>query len=94
MPKITPVTSTPRPATSSAQRRSFTGRVVSAKAKSTAIVTIERTVVHPVYHKRYRRTLRLPCHNPENQYHEGEVVRVEECRPLSKTKRWRITGRI
>lgn len=75
------------------RRRSFTGRVVSAKALSTAVVAVARTVVHPVYGKRYRRTLRLPCHNPQNLYREGDVVRVEECRPLSKTKRWRIVGK-
>ncbi len=82
-------TTTPAPA----RRRSFNGRVVSAKAKSTAVVAVERVVVHPVYHKRYRRTLKLPCHNPENLYREGDAVRVEECRPISRTKRWRITGR-
>lgn len=83
-------TTSPAPA---ARRRSFTGRVVSAKAQSTAVVAVERVVVHPVYHKRYRRTLRLACHNPESQYREGDAVRVEECRPISKTKRWRIVGR-
>lgn len=77
-----------------ARRRSFTGRVVSAKAQSTAVVAIERVAIHPVYRKRVRRTLRLPCHNPEGQYREGDVVRVEECRPISKTKRWRITGKV
>lgn len=77
-----------------AKRRSFTGRVVSAKAKETAVVAVERTAVHPVYRKRYRRTLRLACHNAQNVYREGDVVRVEECRPISKTKRWRITGKI
>jgi small subunit ribosomal protein S17 len=75
-------------------RRTFTGRVTSAKAKETAVVAVERTVVHPVYHKRYRRTLKLACHNAGNQYHEGDIVRVEECRPLSKTKRWRIIAKI
>ena len=75
-------------------RRTFTGCVVSDKAKDTAVVAVERTMVHPVYHKRYRRTLKLACHNVGNQYHEGDIVRVEECRPLSKTKRWRITGKI
>jgi small subunit ribosomal protein S17 len=76
-----------------ARRRAFIGKVVSAKAKETAVVAVERTVVHPVYGKRYRRTLRLACHNAANAYHEGDVVRVEECRPLSKTKRWRIIGK-
>lgn len=77
-----------------ARRRSFTGRVVSAKSQSTAVVAVERVVVHPVYHKRYRRTLRLPCENPQNLYREGDAVRLEECRPISKTKRWRIIGRV
>lgn len=76
------------------RHRSFIGMVASAKTPLTAIVKVERTVVHPKYGKRYHRTLRLACHNPGNQFNQDDRVKVEECRPLSKTKRWRIVAKV
>lgn len=74
--------------------RSFIGTVASAKSALTAIVEVERTVVHPKYGKRYHRTRRLACQNPDNKFSAGDRVKVEECRPLSKTKRWRIVAKV
>lgn len=75
-----------------ARRRTLTGTVKSAKSKLTATVVVERIKVHPKYGKRQRFSLRLHCHNPADRFKAGDRVRVEECRPLSRTKRWRIVG--
>lgn len=74
-------------------KRYFFGTVASSKGQLTAIVAVTRTIVHPKYGKRYQRTLKLPCHNPQNSYHHGDKVKIMECRPLSKTKRWRIVAK-
>lgn len=74
------------------RRRTFTGTVEAAKSKLTATVVVERVKVHPKYGKRQRVSLRLHCHNPADRFKAGDRVRVEECRPLSRTKRWRIVG--
>lgn len=70
--------------------RSFTGKVVSVKMNKTIVVLVERTVVHPRYHKRYTVSRRYPVHDEHGTSKVGEVVTFVECRPLSKTKRWRL----
>lgn len=70
--------------------RTQTGRVVSAKADKTITVLIERLVKHPLYGKFIRRSSKLHAHDAENQCHEGDVVSIEQCRPLSKSKTWRL----
>jgi len=66
------------------------GTVVSDKGDQTIIVAIERAAPHRLYHKVIRRTKRYPVHDPNNEATLGDTVRIEECRPISKTKRWRL----
>jgi len=71
-------------------RRRLNGMVVSDKMDKTVVVRVDRTVVHPKYHKRMTRSTRFKAHDPENKTALGEKVTIEEMRPLSKDKRWRI----
>ena len=66
------------------------GVVVSDKNDKTIVVTVERRVMHPIYKKFIRRTKRFHAHDPQNRFKEGDVVRIRECRPLSKTKSWEV----
>lgn len=72
------------------KKRRLTGIVVSTKGNKTAIVTVERLLVHPVYGKRYKRNKKFPVHDEENKTKVGDRVVFEECRPISKTKHWKI----
>ncbi|MFH0814775.1 MAG: 30S ribosomal protein S17 [Candidatus Falkowbacteria bacterium] len=74
--------------------RKFQGRVVSTKMQNTAIVKVETTIIHPLYKKRIRVSNRFAVDNQANKYREGDLVEFVECRPLSKTKRWRIIKKI
>lgn len=67
------------------------GRVVSDRMDKTVVVAVERLVQHPLYGKRLKRTKKLHAHDESNDCHEGDLVEVMETRPLSKTKRWRVT---
>lgn len=69
-------------------RQMKVGRVVSDKMDKTVIVAVEYTRQHPVYKKAMKRTSKFAAHDERNQCHIGDVVRIEETRPLSKTKRW------
>ena len=71
-------------------RKARVGTVVSDHGDQTIVVTIERAARHRLYHKVIRRTKRYHVHDPENQATTGDLVRIEECRPISKTKRWRL----
>ena len=66
------------------------GRVVSNKMDKTVTVLVERLVKHALYGKYIRRSTKLHAHDEDNSCNEGDVVRVSECRPLSKTKNWRV----
>ena len=66
------------------------GLVTSAKMDKTVTVSVERMVAHPLYKKAIKQTKRFKAHDEENQCNEGDVVRISETRPLSKTKRWRL----
>ncbi|EIJ43457.1 30S ribosomal protein S17 [Beggiatoa alba B18LD] len=70
--------------------RTLTGRVVSNKMDKTITVLIERMVKHPKYGKYIKRSTKLHVHDEENTCQEGDVVLIEECRPISKTKAWRL----
>jgi small subunit ribosomal protein S17 len=70
--------------------RTMTGRVVSQKMQKTVAVAVERVVQHPVYGKFIRRTTKLLAHDETNACREGDVVSIEECRPISKRKAWRV----
>ncbi len=70
--------------------RTVTGRVLSNAMQKTITVLVERRVKHPLYGKFMRRSTKLHAHDEENQCNPGDWVRVESCRPLSKTKTWRL----
>ena len=71
-------------------QRTIEGRVVSNKMNKSVTILVERQVKHPLYGKYIRRSTKLHAHDEENTCNEGDVVRVSECRPLSKTKNWRV----
>ena len=66
------------------------GRVVSNKMDKTVTVLVERQVKHALYGKYIRRSSKLHAHDEDNSCNEGDIVRVTECRPMSKTKNWRV----
>lgn len=71
------------------QHRRFKGLVVSDKMAKTIVVRVDRRVMHPKYKKHYVISTRFKVHDPENKFHIGDEVTFEECRPLSRDKRWR-----
>ena len=71
-------------------RRSVTGTVVSNKADKTITVMIERRVKHPIYGKFVKRSSKLLAHDEENECRTGDLVTIEECRPLSRRKSWKL----
>ena len=72
-------------------KRRLTGRVVSDKMQKTVTVLVERRVKHPLYGKFVTRTKKYHAHDEQGEYHEGDLVEIEECSPISKTKAWRVT---
>ena len=72
-------------------KKQRTGIVVSNKSNKTAIVSVERKVKVPIYGKYIRLTKKFAAHDEKNQTNIGDTVTITETRPLSKTKRWRIT---
>ena len=70
--------------------RTLSGRVTSNKMDKSATVMIERLVKHPVYGKYIRRSTKLHIHDAENTCQEGDLVIIEPCRPISKTKSWTL----
>jgi len=70
--------------------RAVIGRVVSDKMEKSAVVVIERKVKHALYGKYMRRSTRLHIHDEKNECQIGDTVSIEECRPISKTKSWRL----
>ena len=70
--------------------RTVQGRVVSNKMDKTVTVLIERQVKHALYGKYIRRSTKLHAHDADNACKEGDVVRIAECAPMSKTKNWRV----
>lgn len=73
-----------------AVRRSLAGVVTGDRMNKTITVRIERTVQHPVYGKIMRRKTKLHAHDERNEARAGDLVTIEECRPISKTKSWRL----
>ena len=71
--------------------RTLTGRVVSDKMDKTVTVLVERKVKHPMLGKVVRRSKKYHAHDENNEFHDGDLVMIEECRPLAKTKAWRVT---
>ncbi|MFS8859168.1 30S ribosomal protein S17 [Synechococcus sp. B60.1] len=67
------------------------GVVVSNKMQKTVVVAVENRVAHPKYGKIVVKTKKFKAHDEENRCQEGDLVRITETRPLSRTKRWRVT---
>jgi small subunit ribosomal protein S17 len=78
------------PQESVAHRKTRQGVVVSAVRDKTITVLLETARPHPVYEKTVRRSSKLHVHDERNEASEGDIVRVVECRPLSRQKRWRL----
>ena len=72
-------------------RKVMEGTVVSTKMQKTVVVEVQRTVRHPLYNKVLRRRKKYLAHDEAEECQEGNVVRIEETRPLSHRKRWRVT---
>jgi small subunit ribosomal protein S17 len=72
------------------RRRIKQGRVASNKMDKTIVVVAETRVPHPVYGKIMRKSARFKAHDERNEANIGDVVRIAECRPLSRMKRWRL----
>jgi small subunit ribosomal protein S17 len=70
--------------------KTLTGKVVSNKMQKTITVSVERYVPHPEYGKYQRRTTKFLAHDENNESREGDVVAIEQCRPLSRHKSWRL----
>jgi small subunit ribosomal protein S17 len=70
--------------------QTITGRVVSNKMNKSATVLVERKVPHPLYGKYIRRSTKLHIHDKNNECQEGDLVTIQECRPMSKTKFWTL----
>ncbi len=70
--------------------RKLTGRVVSDKMNKTVTVLVERKVKHPLYGKFVRRSKKYHAHDEKNEFHPGDLVLIEETRPLSRTKTWKV----
>jgi small subunit ribosomal protein S17 len=76
------------------QKRTFQGTVVSTKMDKTVIVLVESTKVHKKYGKSYRVSKKYHVHDEKGESQVGDVVKFRETRPLSKTKRWRVIGKV
>ena len=71
-------------------RRVLQGVVVSDKNEKTVVVQVERRLTHPVLKKTVRLTKKYHAHDETGRYKEGDIVRIEECPPISKKKRWKV----
>ena len=71
-------------------KRIMQGVVVSDKMEKTIVVNVERKFPHPLYKKFIKRSRRYHVHDEDNQFKMGDIVNIQECRPLSKTKRWEV----
>jgi small subunit ribosomal protein S17 len=74
-------------------KRVLQGVVVSDKGTKTVVVKVERRFMHPVLGKTIRRSKKYHAHDEERTYKVGDVVRIRECRPISKLKCWEVVGR-
>jgi len=82
---------TQQAATPSKNQRKLVGRVVSNRMQKTVVVRVERRVTHATFGKIVTRSSKYHAHVPEGSYQEGDLVEIAECRPMSRTKSWRVT---
>lgn len=76
----------------SATSRGIVGTVISSKMNKTIVVQVMRMVKHPLYGKYMRHYSKMYVHDAENQCREGDVVKIQQTRPISKTKRWKLVA--
>ena len=75
-------------------RKKLTGIVISNKMQKTVVVKVERIKEHPKYKRRYKVHKKYKAHDEKGEYRMGDKVVIEECRPLSRDKRWRVIKKI
>lgn len=75
-------------------KKTLIGKVVSDKMQKTVVVAVERIKEHPKYKRRYKVHKHYKAHDEKREYSEGDTVMIEECRPLSKDKRWRVLKKV
>ncbi len=92
VPEVPVVPEVPEVGGARLRRKTRTGVVVSAQNDKTVTVLVERQFAHPLYTKQVKKTKKYRAHDEKNEYQTGDVVRITETRPLSKTKRWRVLG--
>jgi small subunit ribosomal protein S17 len=71
-------------------KRTLIGKVVSDKMEKTIVVSVEGTKEHPIYKKKYTVSTKFSAHDENNKAKEGDMVKIEESRPLSRNKRWNL----
>ena len=74
------------------EARTLKGKVVSNKMDKTITVLVERQIKHPLYGKYIKRSNKIHAHDPENVCQEGDLVLIEETRPISKLKAWKLSS--
>lgn len=75
-------------------KRILQGTIVSAKNEQTVTVLVERRFTHPLMKKTVKRTKKYRAHDQENAFKEGETVRIRECAPVSRSKRWEVIEKV
>lgn len=70
--------------------RILQGRVISHKMQKSAVVSIDRFIKHPIYKKFIKKNIKLHIHDEKNECHNGDIIEISECRPISKTKSWML----
>ncbi|MFA4818807.1 MAG: 30S ribosomal protein S17 [Patescibacteria group bacterium] len=75
-------------------KRRLAGVVASAATNQTRVVVVEHVLIHARYGKRVRLSRRLACHDEQNSYKVGDKVEIEQTRPISRTKKWRIVKKL
>ena len=75
-------------------KKQLIGTVVSNKMQKTVVVEVERLKEHPKYKRRFRVHKKYKAHDEKGEYHVGDKVMIEECRPISKDKKWRVIRKI
>ncbi len=76
------------------KKRKLQGVIVSDAMDKTVVVAIEKIKTHAKYHRQYKVKKKYKIHDPKNEFHKGDMVVFEECRPMSKDKRWKIIKKI
>ena len=75
-------------------KRTLTGKITSNKMEKTVTVLVERRIKHPLYEKFIKKSKKYHAHDEDNNLGIGDIVLIEECRPLSKTKNWKVVKQV